>query len=256
MVDALFVFAIIPTYNRASLLLKLLESLRRQTYLVDRFEVIMVDDSSTDEPEQVVRKFAESAPFSVIYLRQKRKGPAARNLGIRHSRGEIIAFADDDVTVIEDWIENAVKYFKSNKVEGVEGRTEPCGSKTPFVCKATNLKGGKFLTCNIFYTKAILEKVGGFDERFQAPYREDSDLAWRVLDARGQIVFAPDVVAFHPYFPKRPLAMLKSLFVLQYDYLLYFKHPQQFWKANWFPNLRYHLLHCTLRITMIVALFI
>ena len=205
-----FVSVVIPTYNRASLLLKLLDSLTKQTYPFDHFEVIVVDDGSTDETEQVVRKFAESAPFSVVYLRQKRKGPAAaRNLGIRHSQGEIIAFADSDVTVVEGWIENAVKHFKNNGVEGVEGRTEPCGSETPFSHRAHNLKGGQFLTCNIFYTKAILEKVGGFDERFQAPHREDSDLAWRVLDVGGQIVFAPDVLAFHPYFPKPRLQCLK-----------------------------------------------
>lgn len=257
MVEFPFVSVVIPTYNRASLLPKLLESLMRQTYPADRFEVIVVDDGSKDETEQVVRKFTDSAPFSVIYLHQQRKGPAAaRNLGIRHSRGEIIAFADSDVTVSEDWIENAVKHFKKNSVDGVEGRTEPCGTETPFAHRAHNLKGGKFLTCNIFYTKAILEKLGGFDERFRAPHREDTDLAWRVLDAGGRIMFAPDVVAFHPYFPKRPLTTLKSFALLKYDHLLYFKHPQRFREAGWFPNLRHHLLHCALGIATLVAFII
>lgn len=249
-----FVSVVVPTYNRVGLLLQLLESLRKQTYPKDRFEVVIVDDGSTDETEQVVQEFARTVPFSVVYLRQPRKGPAAaRNLGIRHSRGEIIAFADSDVTVVEDWITNAVKYFE-NGADGVEGKTEPRGDETPFAHRAHNLKGGQFLTCNIFYTKTILEKVGGFDERFRAPHREDSDLAWRVLDAGGRIVFGPDVVAFHPYFPKRPLSTLKSFTLLQYDYLLYFKHPKRFREAGWFPNLRHHILHCAFGFATLVAL--
>lgn len=250
-----FVSVVVPTYNRANLLRKLLDSLKAQTYPSNRFEVIVVDDGSTDETEQVVREFAQTVPFTVRYLRQSRKGPAAaRNLGIQHSKGEIIAFVDSDVTVTNEWITNAVRYFKDNRVDGVEGRTETVGMETPFAHKASNRRGGQFLTCNIFYSKSVLQKVGGFDESFRSPHREDSDLAWRVLDAGGRIVFAPDVIAFHPYFPKRPLEALKSYAVLQYDYLLYFKHPKRFREAGWFPNLRHHLLHCALGITTLVAL--
>jgi glycosyltransferase involved in cell wall biosynthesis len=251
-----FVSVIVPTYNRASLLKRLLESLREQTYPADKFEVLIVDDGSTDETPQVVEEFARSAPFAVRYFRQPRKGPAAaRNLGIQYSKGEIIAFADHDVTVIKEWIARAIRYFKELKVDGVEGRTEPHGEDTPFSHRNYNLNGGLYLTCNMFYTKTILQKVGGFDERFfPPPYREDTDLAWRVLDAGGRIVFAPDVVAFHPYFPKRPLEALKSYAVFQYDYLLYFKHPKRFRDAGWFPKLHHHLFHCTLGVITLAAL--
>jgi len=250
-----FVSVIVPTYNRASLLKRLLESLREQTYPADQFEVLVVDDGSTDETLQVVKEFAQSVSFAVRYFYQPRKGPAAaRNLGIRQSLGEIIAFVDSDVTVAKDWLANAIRYFLTGNVDGVEGRTEPCGTETPFSHRAHNLEGGKFLTCNIFYSRAILERVGGFDERFRAPHREDTDLAWRVLDAGGRIVFAPDVVAFHPYFPKRPLATLRSFSLLQYDYLLYFKHPKRFRDAGWFPNLRHHLFHCALGVITLLSL--
>ncbi len=255
MAELPFVSVVVPTYNRARLLVLLLQSLQEQSYPPNCFEVIIVDDGSTDETEQVVKRFAATAPFPIVYLRQPQKGPAAaRNLGIRHSRGDLIAFADSDVTVANDWIANAVAYFQKQQVDGVEGRTEACGTETPFAHRAHNLNGGQFLTCNIFYTKAILQKVGGFDERFRAPHREDSDLAWRILEVGGRIVFAPDVVAFHPYFPKRPLATLKSLSLLQYDYLLFFKHPKRFREAGWFPNLRHHLLHCALGFTTLGAL--
>lgn len=84
---------IIPTFNRASFLKKAIESVIAQTYR--DFELVVVDDGSQDNTRDVVSRFGER----ITYIRQKNRGPgAARNLGIKKSRGDFIAFLDSD-----DW---------------------------------------------------------------------------------------------------------------------------------------------------------
>ncbi len=248
-----FVSVIVPTYNRAHLLKQLLWSLAHQDYPKDRYEVIVVDDGSSDETSKVVNELRQQLPYALKYLQQIRRGPAAaRNFGVQHSKGEILAFVDDDVTVAPDWLKNAVRQLAH--ADGVEGKTVPLGEQiSPFIHKVHNLNGGQYLTCNIFYRRSVFEQVGGFDERFRRAHREDTDLAWRVMDAGAKIVFAPDVVVFHPIVPVHPLKALKSFSVYQYDYLLRFKHPKRFQEAGWIVNLAPHLRHCAAGILFVVG---
>ena len=81
---------VICTYNRADYLKKCLDSMLNQT--CDNFEVIVVNGPSTDNTEEVLKKY----PFRVIQQKEKGGLSAARNLGIEEARGEIIAFIDDD----------------------------------------------------------------------------------------------------------------------------------------------------------------
>jgi glycosyltransferase involved in cell wall biosynthesis len=91
------VSVIIPTYNRPDSLRCVLASLEQQTMAADAFEVVVVDDGSDQGGQLVV---AEGYPFAVHCLRQPGQGATqARNLGSRHSRGEVLVFIDDDVTV-------------------------------------------------------------------------------------------------------------------------------------------------------------
>ncbi len=97
-----FVSVIIPTYNRKESLLRTLDSLARQTYPADRFEVIVVDDGGSDGTEAVAQ---QSFPFALRYIRQKNQGAAAaRNRGAAEARGEIFIFLDDDITVVPGFI--------------------------------------------------------------------------------------------------------------------------------------------------------
>ena len=89
------VSVIIPTYNRNASLLRALESLSRQTYPVDQFEVIVVDDGGEDGTEAVVQS---KYPFELYYLRQPNQGATvARNHGAEHSQGDHLVFMDDDI---------------------------------------------------------------------------------------------------------------------------------------------------------------
>lgn len=92
-----FVSVIIPTYNRKDSLLRTLESLSQQSYPHDRFEVIVVDDGGSDGTDQITQV---AYPFNLHYLRQANQGSAAaRNNGAVQSRGDILLFIDDDMTL-------------------------------------------------------------------------------------------------------------------------------------------------------------
>ena len=96
------VSVIIPTYHRKEWLREALNSLARQTYPSDRFEVIVVDDGSTDRTQEIA---ALTLPFTLRYFWQSNQGDAsARNLGARQSRAEILVFLDDDIVVEPDYL--------------------------------------------------------------------------------------------------------------------------------------------------------
>lgn len=224
-----FISIIIPTYNRKDLLKKCMISLANQTYPKDRFEVIIVDDGSTDGTEKIITNYINI--LKVKYLKEKNQGPAiARNRGSTVAKGEIIGFLDDDVVVNKHWIENVIKYFEQHDIGGVEGKVLAYKNDpiTPFTHVVENLSGSRYLTCNIFYRKRIFEEVGGFDEKFTHPsiphIREDTDIALSVLGKGYKILFAPDVIAYHPTFRRKPTFHFKFSKYGYFEPLLYKKH--------------------------------
>ena len=201
---------IINTFDRKEELYKCLERLENQDY--EDFEVIIVNQGKEDIAHE---------RFKVI--ESKDRGPAyGRNRGAEISEGEILAFTDDDCLPRKDWLKKADRYFEED-ISGLEGNI--ITEKGPKNNGESKLHG--FATANMFYTKEIFEKVGGFDERIGVPpYREDTDLAWRVME-EGKIKYAEDVIIDHP-----PKDKEKNWRVHQYDVLLYKKHPQKFKEFN------------------------
>jgi GT2 family glycosyltransferase len=166
----------------------------------------------------------------------------ARNLGIQNASGEIVAFTDDDCQPDPDWLENARKYFEDNRVAGIEGDiyTDEDKINDPKFRIVTNrgIQGMGFMTANLFVRLNILKIIGGFDERFDKPhFREDTDLAWRVLDY-GNIPFAKDVHVYHPPIPRKEKGESKQdrdrFFVN--DALLFQKHPEKYIKLMKIEN--------------------
>ena len=104
-----FVSVVVPTWNRASILTDCLTSLRVQSYPLDRFEILVVDDGSVDATADVVRGQEDGRAPHVRYLPLSHGGPnAARNAGIAASRGDPICFVDDDVEAPAGWLEAMV----------------------------------------------------------------------------------------------------------------------------------------------------
>lgn len=202
------VTVIIPTYNRAGPVADALRSVIAQDYPKDRLDVIVVDNSSSDNTEEVVSRVAEAARFPVRFYRKENRGPAAsRNYGLQRSDADIVAFTDSDCTVPSDWVRRGV----SSLAEGVglvAGPVHPIVNpeRIPsfFVHQIDHMREDYiYVTANVFYRRDVVVEFGGFDEQFGAyPWGtpvggEDTDLAWRVKRAGHKAVFDPGLVVSH-----------------------------------------------------------
>lgn len=123
---------IVCTYNRAVLLDSALESLAAQSGLVS-FEVIVVDNNSTDHTQQVLQKWIADGQLVLKVIVEERQGLSyARNAGIGAARGDVIAFIDDDAVVNDDWALQLVSTFSQHpEVDCVGGPVDPDWEITP-----------------------------------------------------------------------------------------------------------------------------
>jgi glycosyltransferase involved in cell wall biosynthesis len=114
---------LVCTHNRAELLSGVLESLGNQSLGRERFEVIVVDNASTDDTPAVADRCAKQGKLQARYVREPELGlDAARNRGIREARGEIVAFLDDDARARYDWAEAVLDGFSRHDAPIVGGR--------------------------------------------------------------------------------------------------------------------------------------
>jgi glycosyltransferase involved in cell wall biosynthesis/GT2 family glycosyltransferase len=221
-----FFSVVVPTYNRPANLLKLLNSLAQQTF--PDFEVVVVDQS--DPPVEIPEQFC--CQLRINYIHSAERGPAmARNKGCKTARGTVVAFTDDDCVPKPSWLEQAARYFDKAPIAGLEARVESEHVNDPNYRTVSNVgfEGVGFMTANMFYRRDLLLKVGGFDERFKLAFREDTDLAWRIIEY-GEIPFARDSVVFHPPHPvnlqrESPVERAKMFCA---DVLLFAKHPHRY----------------------------
>ena len=224
--DPPFFSVIVPTYERPGALCRVIEALNRQTF--PDFEVIVVDQSASPKP--LPQSLTKKLRIKVICSLER--GPArARNRGIEQARSLFLAFTDDDCIPADNWLERAAEHLDHRELAGLEGRvcTNKLGDPRYRTVSNVGFEAIGFMTANLFLRRELVRKAGGFDERFDAAFREDTDLGWRILQS-GEIPHAEDVVVFHP--PHRVKLQRESpgerakMFV--YDPLLFSKHPRRY----------------------------
>lgn len=228
---------VVPTYNRSNLLRNNIESLLKQDYPKNEFEILICDDGSPDDTGEVVKEYiAKISSPKILYFTQNNQGPAAvRNLGIRNAIGEIIAFTDDDCETDQDWLREIAKSFKDNdKIVGVGGVTYSIPEKiTPFTHQIENKEPWSFPTCNIAYKKDLLDRLGGFDPRF--PFtNEDADISWRI-ESIGQVIHNPKMRVLHPPRPSSFMKELRAIRFLGSEFVLEKKMPDEYKKRKISP---------------------
>ena len=199
---------VVPTYRRPELLVRCLTALVQQDADPATYEIIVVDDAACEETQRLVERLAQRVascrgPHLRYVAVTGRHGPAvARNTGWRAAQGEMIAFTDDDCIPEACWLRTGIAAFVEGVI-GVSGKVivPLSGVPTDYELNAAHLAHSEFVTANCFYRRDVLEAVGGFDERFTAAWREDSDLFFCLLEASGKLLFVPEAIVLHPVRP-------------------------------------------------------
>lgn len=229
------VSVVFATRDRAERVGALLESLRAQTLGRDRFEVVAVDDGSSDRTPDVLRRAEEAGDLALRVLRHERsRGPAAaRNAGWRAACGDLVAFTDDDCVAAAGWLEAGLSAWGGDPARIVQGRTDPHPEEAPAIgpfsrTLVIHRLGPHYQTCNVFYPRALLERVGGFDaQAFAGLSAEDADLAWRCLERGASARFAPEAQVFHAVHQLGPLGMLRVAWRWHEAVQAIARHPEQ-----------------------------
>ncbi|GAB3460860.1 glycosyltransferase [Massilia terrae] len=229
---AIAVSVVVPTCGRLDLLDRCLDALTRQTLPGARYEVIIVDDEPNHNTLHLVAgwraRTLERGPRLVYVSNAGPHGPAAaRSRGWRVAQAAIVAFTDDDTVPAPVWLASGLAAF-ADHIDALCGKIEmPLPAvPTDYQRDARLLECAEFVTANCFCRKGVLERLDGFDERFTSPWREDSDLHFRLLKINATIARAPEALVVHPVRPAPWGVSLLQIKKVTFDALLYKKHPE------------------------------
>jgi len=248
---------IIPTYNRSEILLKTLESLREQSLSKEDFEVIIVNDGSSDDTEMQVENFEKKyKSLNLKYFYQKNSGQGiARNFGISKSKGRIIVFIGDDIILDRNFLAEHLKTHQehSSGNHAVLGliKWHPELEVTPFMDWLTNgssifgkfgghqfafekLEGKNSADFNFFYTanislkrEMIEKKEDQFDSDFGSYGWEDVELGYRLQQKYGlKIFYNPKAIGYHYHQMNEKDLTRRMEMIGKSAHIIHAKHPE------------------------------
>jgi glycosyltransferase involved in cell wall biosynthesis len=190
---------IVSSYNRVGYLRELMACLDAQTLPRDEFEVVLVDNGSTDD--------TASSGLATVRLDTNRGPGGGRNAGVAASSAPIIVITDDDCLPTPTWLERLLPAFDDPDVVVAQGRVEPDPATKdqmgPFDHTIT-VRGATpfFETANVAYRRDAFERAGGFEERGGRAFGEDALLGAAVLAGGGERVFVDDALVHHRCVPR------------------------------------------------------
>lgn len=209
---------VVCTHNRASMLADCIDSMLKQTIEKNRFEIIIVDNNSTDDTEEIAKEFVKNHN-NIKYFKETIIGYSApRNCGWQNASGNIIAYIDDDEIAAPNWLENIEKAFQIEEKPDIVGGIcmlkydvnppdwfiESMGGTNKNRQKGIlNQRTDSYLGCgNIAFRKEVLEKLGGFSNDFNMKngflmMGEDTDLCQRAIKAGFKLYYDPDIKIYH-----------------------------------------------------------
>lgn len=237
----MFFSVVIPTYNRKSILEKCLKALECQKFdpnLVVGYEVVVVDDGSTDRTVEWLTQEAQSFPH-VRLFQQDHQGPAAaRNLGVEQAKGDTIIFIDSDLVVLDGFLQAHAEALRQGEKELGSDRLFTYGwvintcnfddpTSEPF--KVTDYSRAYFATGNVAIARHWLIEAGLFDTRFQLYGWEDLELGVRLKQFGLKLIKCPEAVGYHWHPPfaldQIPKLIDKEIQRGRMGVLFYQKHP-------------------------------
>ncbi|QEY31607.1 glycosyltransferase family 2 protein [Synechococcus sp. RSCCF101] len=252
---------VIPTYNRLPILQKSLRALERQdaSPLVGDYEVVVVDDGSTDDTVGWLRAAAAELPH-VRLIQQEHGGPAeGRNRGVAHARGDVIVFIDSDLVVTPSFLGAHARAleaawsrrgdrlcFTYGAVINTSRFDDPCSEPH----KLSDLSWAYFATGNVGIDRAVLEQSGLFDTSFRLYGWEDLELGERLRQMGVSLIRCPEAVGYH-WHPAFSLDQIPRLLEVERQrarmgLVFYRKHPtgrvRMIIQFTWLHRLLWELL--------------
>ncbi len=234
---------IIVTYNRCADLRECLDSIFNMRELPH--EVLVVDSFSNDCTREVVRDY----PVKYIQI-PERSMVKARNVGLRHATGDIIAYVDDDAIVSNEWSIHILEPYNDRRVCGVGGRVLPYGVSEPEyhintlraplvvgrvlengvvlanfdIWAPSPIEVDTFIGTNMSFRKEALTKIGGFDENFVGNcFREETDVCLRLRRLGCILVYSPKALVWHKWRSKK-LGIKRAYWTARNHAYFYFKN--------------------------------
>lgn len=213
---------IVCTFNRADLLKKCILSISDQTLPAYLYEIIVVDNNSSDITRQVVDELRQSATACIRYVFEAQQGLSiARNTGIRSARGRYVAFTDDDAAAEPTWLEAIYQAFTQTTPmpDAVGGRIVPMperpiphwypdraysmvgaldyGPKPRLLSESEQIFGG-----NMAFRKSLFDECGVFDEKLgllgtQKRWSEDTEFVRCLRTTQKRVYYAPHATVYH-----------------------------------------------------------
>jgi glycosyltransferase involved in cell wall biosynthesis len=198
---------IIPTFNRSDLIGAVLESLVGQDHPADAFEIVVVDDGSTDDTADVVGRYVArtTGPDVRLVCQANGGGNRARNAGIRAARGELLAFLDDDEVAPPDHLRRSIELLDAHpEVAGVggpaiddgKGSIPVCGRCTIGTAVLLDNEPGRtdlLLTGNMLVRREVFDRVGLFEPSLKGRGEETE---W-FRRARASFLYEPSIFVWH-----------------------------------------------------------
>ena len=228
---------VIPTFRRETRLRFALEALAEQTLAPSRFEVVVVRAPGAEGP------FA-TAPegLDVRFEAAPAPGPAAqRNHGWRAASASLVAFTDDDCRPDPGWLEALLATARDGCL--IQGRTTVDPDEAHLLTGLARTvevdpPSPWFESCNVAYPRVLLEGLGGFDEAFDLPWGEDTDLGLRAVEAGASVLYAPGAQVRHAVVARPLTAALAEARRREWLPRLIAIHPEQRTALyrRWFAN--------------------
>ncbi len=189
------------TYNRAALLERVLDACFEQSVPNDAYEVVVVNDGSSDATPDVIERARAHATCAFHVIDQRNLGLAkGRNAGIARASGERIIFIDDDVLPLPNFVEEHLRSHRSRPLAIVRGgaiNVESFNDLPPPIWRVKDYSGNFFWTTNVSVPLATIRAIGGFNETFSEYGWEDIDVGLRLRFGGVKAIFNKHALVYH-----------------------------------------------------------